>query len=101
MSATRTSGLAAGLIADVVVEEAGAGAASRRLYLGEHLGVSPGEIFEELAGRCDTEIVIRGETMGAVASDRDATGPVLLIPYLVTDAASAGRNHGSEGFAAL
>jgi hypothetical protein len=101
LSAIRSSSRAAELIAKAVIDEAAASSSSRRLYLGEHLGVEPFEVFEKLASDCNAEVTIRGQQLSAYALERPGAGAVLVIPYLVTDSSSAGRNQGSEGFAAL
>lgn len=101
MCAIRSNSKAAELIAKALIDEAAASSASRRLYLGEHLGVEPSEVFEELAAVCNAEASVHGHRLGSVAVDRAGVPPMRIIPYLVTDSASAGRNRGSEGFAAL
>jgi hypothetical protein len=88
---------AAGLIAAAAIDVAAASPFGRRLYLGSYLGVDPVGVLDTLLEIADGSVTIDG----SVQLDTVRAGNATLIPYLVVDAADAGRNRGSQGFGAL
>jgi FtsK/SpoIIIE family len=88
---------AAALVAAALVDLSRGSAAERRLFLGRYLGLNPTRILDALLARADATIAIpRSPDLDAIRADG-----VTLLPYLVVDAQQAGRNRGSQGFAAL
>lgn len=96
MSAIRSPNAAA-LVAAAIVDVATDSPAERRLYLGRHLGIDPADVLEALLEGGTREPLTLD---GSVQLETVAAGAATLIPYLVVDAADAGRNRGSQGFAA-
>jgi DNA translocase FtsK/SpoIIIE-like protein len=96
MSAIRSRSAAA-LVAAAIVDVAAESPAERRLYLERHFGIDPADVLDALLERASGEPLALD---GSVQLATVAAGAATLIPYLVVDAADAGRNRGSQGFAA-
>lgn len=97
---------AATLLADALVREAASSRGHRRLVLRNHLGVTPGDIFDALVPRLDPaatvpvhEARVPVTLLGVALEDHGTAGTDrLLVPYLVGE---PGQNSGTAGFAAL
>ncbi|MEU4548291.1 FtsK/SpoIIIE domain-containing protein [Nonomuraea dietziae] len=87
-------------VRDALVEIAAGSAQHRRLYLREHFGISPAEVYRELQPLLNSEVRVGpgdGTLTRPIAAIRRAN--VLIIPYLVDEAGTAGANHGLRGYA--
>jgi hypothetical protein len=88
-------------IRDALVEVASWSTQHRRLYLREHFGVTPEEVYIELEPLLDSETRISGsDDRGTTAIAAIRRGRVLVIPYLVNEAGAAGANKGLRGYSA-